>query len=77
VLYQHGEPEDSGMFPMILRRPELSLVWLAGALAERGRALEAGEIVMSGSIIKPYPVARDDRFLFDFGDQGRIALRFE
>jgi len=77
VLYQNDEPEDSGMFPLILRRPELSLVWLAGALAERGRAIEAGEIVMSGSIIKPYPAARGDRFVFDFGDQGNIALRFE
>ncbi|RYE03822.1 MAG: 2-oxo-hepta-3-ene-1,7-dioic acid hydratase [Sphingomonadales bacterium] len=77
VLYQNDEPEDSGMFPLILRRPERALVWLAGALAERGCAIEAGEIILSGSIIKPYPVARGDRFTFDFGDQGSIALRFE
>jgi 2-oxo-hept-3-ene-1,7-dioate hydratase len=77
TLYLNGEPEDSGMFSMILHRPELSLVWLAGVLAGQGRAIEAGEIVMSGSIIKPYPVTRGDRFAFDFGLQGKIALRFE
>ena len=77
VLYHNEEVEDSGLFPMILGRPERALVWLAGALAERGRAIEAGDTILSGSVIKPYPVARGDRFQFDFAEQGRIALRFE
>jgi 2-oxo-hept-3-ene-1,7-dioate hydratase len=77
VLYHNGEAEDSGLFPLVFGRPERALVWLAGALAEQGQAIEAGEIVLSGSVIKPYPVARGDRFAFDFGPQGSIALRFE
>lgn len=77
VLYQNGEAEDSGLFPLVFGRPERALVWLAGALAEQGRAIEAGQTVLSGSVIKPFPVARGDRFEFDFGVAGRIALRFD
>jgi 2-oxo-hept-3-ene-1,7-dioate hydratase len=76
VLRHNGEAKDSGVFALVFERPELSLVWLAGALAEQGRAIEAGDIVLSGSVIKPYPVARGDRFDFDFGPPGVIRLRF-
>ncbi|MEI9852732.1 MAG: 2-oxo-hepta-3-ene-1,7-dioic acid hydratase [Sphingomonas sp.] len=77
VLYHNGEAEDSGMFPLVFGRPERALVWLAGALAGQGAAIEAGDVVLSGSVIKPYSVARGDRFTFDYGPQGTIALRFE
>ncbi|ATE64691.1 2-oxo-hepta-3-ene-1,7-dioic acid hydratase [Rhizorhabdus dicambivorans] len=77
VLYHNGEAEDSGLFPLVFGRPERALTWLAGALAEQGRAIEAGDMVLSGSVIKPYPVARGDRFEFDYGPHGTIALRFE
>lgn len=77
VLYHNGEAEDSGLFSLVFGRPERALTWLAGALAEQGRAIEAGDMVLSGSVIKPYPVARGDRFEFDYGSSGTIALRFE
>ncbi|HJV40894.1 hypothetical protein [Caulobacter sp.] len=76
VLRHNGEAEDSGVFALVFEQPERGLVWLAGALAERGAAIEAGDIVLSGSVIKPYPVARSDRFAFDFGPCGKIDLTF-
>lgn len=76
VLYHNGEAEDSGLFPLVFGRPERALTWLAGALAVQGRAIEAGDMILSGSVIKPYPVARGDRFEFDYGPYGKIALRF-
>lgn len=77
VLYVNGEAEDSGLFPLVFGRPERALVWLASALAAQGKVLEAGDTVLSGSVIKPFPVARGDRFAFDFHDAGRIRLTFE
>jgi 2-oxo-hept-3-ene-1,7-dioate hydratase len=76
VLYHNGEAEDSGLFPLVFGRPERALVWLAAALAEQGMALEPGDIVLSGSVIKPFPVARGDRFEFDYGEAGRVELAF-
>ncbi len=76
VLRHNGEAEDSGVFVLVFERPERALVWLAGALAERGKAIQAGDVVLSGSVIKPYPVARGDRFAFDFGPPGTIDLTF-
>lgn len=77
VLRHNGEAEDSGVFALVFEQPERALIWLAGALAGRGGAIAAGEIVLSGSVIKPYPVARGDRFVFDFGPPGTIDLSFE
>ncbi len=77
VLYHNGEAEDSGVFPLVFGRPERSLVWLATALAQSGAAIQAGDTVLSGSVIKPYPVARGERFDFDFADLGTITLQFE
>ena len=76
VLRHNGQAEDSGVFALVFERPERALVWLAGALAERGGAIAAGDIVLSGSVIKPYPVERGDRFAFDFGPTGTIDLTF-
>ena len=36
------------------------LVWLANLLAERGKALQAGMTVITGSIITPKPVKAGD-----------------
>ncbi len=77
VLYHDGEAEDPGLFPLVFGRPERALVWLAGALAQRGRAIEAGDTVLSRLGDQTYPVARGDRFEFDFGAPGKIALSFE
>lgn len=76
VLYHNGEAEDSGLFPLVFGRPERALVWLAAALADQHKALEPGDIVLSGSVIKPFSVTRGDRFEFDFREAGRIELAF-
>ena len=76
-LIGHEEPDEFGLPSKRHQGCLGALIWLAGALAGRGGAIAAGEIVLSGSVIKPYPVARGDRFVFDFGPPGTIDLSFE
>lgn len=54
----------------------LSVQWLANKLAEFGRALEPGMLVMSGSFTKQYPIAQGDRIESRFLPFGAVAARF-
>ncbi|MEX2617625.1 MAG: fumarylacetoacetate hydrolase family protein [Alphaproteobacteria bacterium] len=48
----NGRDAGRGTGAMVLGHPLEALVWLAGALAEQGRSLKAGDIVMTGSMVE-------------------------
>jgi len=50
----NGEVKLRGKGAEVLGHPFESLAWLANLLASRGQRLEAGQIVMTGSITLPY-----------------------
>ena len=55
----------------------LSVQWLANKLAEFGRSLDAGSLVMSGSFTKQYPLGAGDVVESHFTPFGRVGARFE
>ena len=54
----------------------LSVQWLANKLAEFGRALEPGMLVMSGSFTRQYPIAQGDRIEARFTPFGTVTASF-
>jgi 2-keto-4-pentenoate hydratase len=62
----------SGRGDAVLGNPVNSLVWLAGKLRDYGRALKAGEIVMSGSFTRQFPIAPGDHIRVDFAGIGAV-----
>ena len=54
-----------------------SLAWLANQLAEFGRALEAGQCVISGSFTKPLPVTKGERWETSFSSVGTVSAAFD
>lgn len=54
----------------------LSVQWLANKLAEFGRALEPGQLIMSGSFTKQYPIARGDLIAARFVPFGTVSASF-
>ena len=55
----------------------LSVQWLANKLAEFGRALEPGMLIMSGSFTKQYPIAQGDRIESRFTPFGPVTANFD
>jgi 2-keto-4-pentenoate hydratase len=53
-----------------------TLAWLANALHRYGRRLEAGQVIMSGTFVKPTPVAQNDVFQTKFSDVGVVGASF-
>ncbi|MBZ9935933.1 fumarylacetoacetate hydrolase family protein [Mesorhizobium sp. BR1-1-16] len=62
----NGEARGRGIGADVLGHPFAAVAWLAASLATRGRRLEAGEIVLTGSLV-------ETRWL-DAGDTARIEI---
>jgi len=49
-----GRVAETGISSIVMGSPLNALCWLATDLARRGRVIEAGDVVLSGSITKPH-----------------------
>jgi 2-keto-4-pentenoate hydratase len=73
----NGEQVATGKGDAVLGNPLNSIVWLAGKLGAYGRALKAGEIVMTGSFTRQFPIVVGDTIETVFSGLGavRTAMR--
>lgn len=71
-----GALRESGTGAAVLGSPLNSLAWLANHLAARGQTLKAGEYVTTGSCTRPFPAAKGETAVADFGDLGQVSVRF-
>jgi hypothetical protein len=53
ILTRNGLVEETGLAAGVLNHPAYGVAWLTNRLAEFGEGLAAGEIVLSGSFIRP------------------------
>ncbi|MCS6927062.1 MAG: hypothetical protein NZ578_14295, partial [Candidatus Binatia bacterium] len=54
----------------------LSIAALANHLAQYGLALEPGQRILTGSMTRPVPIAKGDRWETVFAGVGRVAAAF-
>jgi 2-keto-4-pentenoate hydratase len=59
----------------ILGHPFNSVAWLATQLASRGVGLKAGQVVMTGSVMKTLFPMEDAIYRFDLEEIGRVEVR--
>jgi 2-keto-4-pentenoate hydratase len=70
-----GDPH-AGTGANVLGDPAVALVWLVNELSSLGLPLEAGQIVTTGTCVVPIPIAPGDEVEADFGDLGKVSVRF-
>jgi 2-keto-4-pentenoate hydratase len=68
----NGEVAATGTGDAVLGNPLNSVVWLAAKLAEFGRSLKAGEIIMSGSFTRQFPIRPGDSIRCEFSGIGAV-----
>ena len=61
VVTVNGQEAGRGLGSAVLGNPLHSVVWLAKKLAEFGRHIAAGDIIMTGSFTRQFPLAPGDR----------------
>ena len=69
-----GTVVATGVGAAVLDHPLNSIVWLARKLGEYGRSLQAGEFVMTGSLVRQFPLAAGDRARASFSEIGTVEV---
>lgn len=68
----NGETVATGTGDAVLGNPLNSIVWLSAKLGAHGRALKAGDIVMTGSFTRQFPIVAGDRIETVFSGLGPV-----
>ena len=76
VLEKNGEIVATGAGAAALGHPANAVAWLANTLGAHGIALEAGEVVLSGSLGIMVPVQAGDNLRVTIGGIGGCSVRF-
>ncbi len=74
-LVWNGEVIETGVTGAAMGHPFEGLAWIANHAAERGRSLEAGHVVLTGSAFTPKPVAAGDEVTYRIEGLGSATVR--
>jgi 2-keto-4-pentenoate hydratase len=69
-----GVLAEAGLGANVLGDPRLALTWLVNELSQFGYPLGKDQVVITGTCVKPIPIAVGDRVEGDFGQLGRVAV---
>ena len=72
----NGVEAGRGSGADVLGHPHNALAWLANHLAAEGKALRAGEIVLTGSLVKTVWLKAGDEVVMELAGLGRVAVTF-
>lgn len=74
-LFINNEEVGSGAGAAILGDPIKSVLWMNNKLREFGRSLKPGELVMTGSLIRQFPLNRGDVVTANFSTVGNVSIQ--
>ncbi|WP_371170858.1 2-oxo-hept-4-ene-1,7-dioate hydratase [Aliiroseovarius sp. 2305UL8-7] len=76
LTFRNGEIEETGLGAGVLNDPVESVVWLARRMAQYGQSIEPGQVILSGSFIRPVECPSGTKIHADFGPFGSVDIRF-
>ena len=76
ICARNGEVEETGLGAGVLNDPVMGIVWLSERLESYGQSIRAGDVVLSGSFIRPVEARSSDSFHADFGPFGNVSIDF-
>jgi len=63
-----------GVGEAVLGNPLNSVIWLAAKLAQFGRKIQVGDIIMSGSFVRQFPLSAGDKVRVDYTGIGHVEV---
>jgi 2-oxo-hept-3-ene-1,7-dioate hydratase len=76
IVSKNAAVEETGLAAGVLNHPASAIVWLVRRLAGRELGLKAGELVLSGSFIRPIEARKGDTIYADYGKMGTVSCHF-
>lgn len=77
ITLRNTEVEETGLGAGVLNDPVESVVWLARRMAQYGQSIEPGQIILSGSFIRPVECPAGAQIVADFGAFGYVDINFD
>ena len=77
IVSRDGVVEETGLGAGVLDDPVAGIVWLVRRLADYGQRIEAGQIVLAGSFIRPVECPAGTRIIADYGPFGQVEIGFD
>ena len=76
IVSKNGEVEETGLGAGVLNDPVQGIVWLARRMDQYGQRIEAGQVILSGSFIRPVEAPSGAVIEADFGPFGGVSIAF-
>jgi len=76
IVEKNGDEISRGFGSSVQGAPENAVAWLANTLGEYGIPFEAGEIILSGSLVPLHPAVRGDKMSMSIADFGSCDVEF-
>ena len=76
TVTKNGEPLSEGYGSAVQGSPAEAVAWLANTLGAYGVTLDAGDVILSGSLVPLAPAKAGDVFEMELHGVGRAAARF-
>lgn len=75
-IHRNGEFHSEGLGSAVQGNPLSAVAWLANTLGAFGIPLQAGEVILSGSLGPLIPAAPGDEFFLELEGVGQCSFRF-
>ena len=76
IVSRNDAVEETGLGAGVLNDPVESVVWLARRMAQYGQSIAPGQIILSGSFIRPVECPAGSSINADFGNFGSVEVTF-
>lgn len=76
IVKRNGEVEETGLGAGVLDDPTTGIAWLVRRLSQNGDQIRSGDIVLSGSFVRPIEATAESTFSADFGPFGGVSIAF-
>jgi len=76
IVENNGEEVSRGLGSAVQGAPENAVAWLANTLGEYGIPFEAGEVILSGSLVPLHTVVRGDKMTMSIEGFGGCEVEF-
>lgn len=76
TVHKNGQPLSEGLGSAVQGDPAMAVAWLANTLGAYGVTLDAGDVILSGSLVPLEPAQPGDEFTMELQGVGTCTARF-
>ncbi|MEW5422049.1 2-oxo-hept-4-ene-1,7-dioate hydratase [Amorphus sp. 3PC139-8] len=76
IVSRNAVVEETGLGGGVLNDPAVGIAWLANRLGSYGGRIEAGQVVLAGSFIRPIEAGHGSTIMGDYGPYGTVGCYF-